>query len=134
MTEPQNQRTIGTSILAILTAQAGLLALFLSGSVFLQARGVASTSQWGINGLMMLIIGLAYLTLAYGLWGIQRWARLFSYITLLTVLAAAIVNTLDNKMMDLGFVLVFFVCCSINFVISGWFMLNGMRKQATEAQ
>jgi uncharacterized membrane protein (DUF2068 family) len=127
MPDTQNQRTIGTSILAILTAQAGLLALFLSGSVFLQTFALASTHSWGLNGLMMLLIGVAYLVLAYGLWRIRRWAKWFSYVSLLTVLTAGIVNTLDNKMLDLGFALVFFLCCAVNFVIAAWFFLYGNR-------
>jgi len=132
MTEFQNERAIGPSILAILTAQAGLLALLMSGSVFLQAHAISSTStnQWGLTGLMMLLIGLTYLILAYGLWGLHRWARWFSFVTLLTVLTAGIVNTLDNKILDLGFVLVFFLCCAVNFVIAAWYLLYGnLREQ-----
>ena len=66
MKELQHKRSIGTSILAILTAQVGVLALMLSGSVFLQSTSDVYSMDWGIKGLMMLLLGLAYLVLAYG--------------------------------------------------------------------
>ena len=128
MTESQNQRTVGTSILAILTAQAGLLALLLSGSVFLQATADSSSMEWGLKGFMMLLIGIAYLALAYGLWTLQSWTRLYSFVTLAIVLVTGIFNTMDDKLLDLGFVLVFFICCAVNFVIAAWFLLQGVQE------
>lgn len=129
VTESKNQRTVGTAILAILTAQAGLLALFLSGSVLLQTTSNASTMEWGFKGLMMLLVGLAYLVLAYGLWSLQSWTRVYSFATLAVVLAAGIINTMDDKLLDLGFVLVFFMCCAVNFVITAWFLLSGVQEK-----
>ena len=123
------KRTIGTSILAILTAQVGVLALMLSGSVFLQATSDVYSSGWGPKGLMMLLLGLAYLVLAYGLWILHGWAHVYSYLTLVITVVAAIVNTLDNKILDLGFVLVFFMCSGLNFCIIAWFLLPDVRQQ-----
>ena len=128
MIESQNQRSVGASILAILTAQAGLLALLLSGSVLLQATADANTIEWGFKGFMMLLVGMAYLLLAYGLWSLQSWTRVYSFATLTLVLAAGIINTMDDKLLDLGFVLVFFMCCAVNFVITAWFLLSGVRE------
>ena len=129
MKELQPKRSIGTSILAILTVQVGVLALMLSGSVFLQSTSAAHSMDWGIKGLMMLLLGLAYLVLAYGLWALQSWARIYSFVTLVIVLVVAVVNTMDEKLLDLGFVLVFFMCCCINFVIIAWFFLARNRAQ-----
>jgi uncharacterized membrane protein (DUF2068 family) len=128
MTESENQRTIGASILAILTAQAGLLALFLSGSVWLQTLASTSHTDWGLKGVMMLLIGTTYLVMAYGLWSSQSWARIFSYFTLATVMVAGILNTMDDKVLDLGFALVFFMCCCVNFVIIGWFLIRSLNE------
>jgi hypothetical protein len=129
MKDARNQRTIGASILAILTAQVGVLALMLSGSVFLQSISDVYNMAWGAKGLMMLLLGLAYLVLAYALWVLRSWTRLYSYLTLVITLVAAIINTLENKILDLGFVLVFFMCCSLNFCIIAWFLLPDVRQQ-----
>jgi len=73
--------------------------------VSLQATADANIVEWGFKGFMMLLVGLAYL-----------------------LLAAGIINTMDDKLLDLGFVLVFFMCCAVNFVITAWFLLSGVRE------
>ena len=125
--ESQNQRSVGISILALLTAQVGLLALLFSGSVFLKTSVNATVSEWDSAEMLMLLIGIAYLVLAYGLWTLQRWTRLYAIVTLAAVLVAGILNTMDNKLMDLGAVLVFSICWSVNIVVIVWFQLPGIR-------
>ena len=126
--EPQAARSIGASIFAILISQVGLLALLLSFSVFLQTESTVATMAWGIKGLMMLVVGVAYLVLAFGLWTQKPWSRIYSWVTLAIVLISAIVNTMDDKVLDLGFVLVFFICCAANFVLIAWFQMPGVRQ------
>jgi hypothetical protein len=119
------------SVLAVLTAQVGVLGLLLSGSVYLQTLSVSSAPKWGADGWVMLLLGVAYLVLAYGLWGLQRWVHVCSVITLVTVLIAGIVGALGYTPMDLGFMLVIFLCCSINLAIIGWFYWSRMAGKSS---
>jgi uncharacterized membrane protein (DUF2068 family) len=125
--EPGSQRTIGASILALLTSQVGLLALFLSGSSYLQASVSAQAPAWGGKGLMMLLMGITYLVLAYGLWSQHRWSRVFSILKFSSIISAALVYALDANPVELDFVLVFFMCMSINLAIIAWFYASAHR-------
>jgi len=77
----------------------------------------------------MLLIGLAYLLLAYGLWGQRNWTRKFSFYTLAFVVLASVLKTMNDKILELDFVLVFFLCCVVNFVIAAWFFLGSKENE-----
>lgn len=114
------QRTIGASILVVLTLQAALLALMLSGSGYLQAISVSGTTAWGLEGFLMLLIGIIYLIMAYGVWSPVRWTYASSVVILIALIGAAVLNSLYTET-SLAFGLVIFMCFSINFAIISWF-------------
>src|SRR3712207_1825572 len=66
MQQPQSQRPLGITILAILAAVAGVLGLL--GSLTLLGFGL------GIYGLLFLVLSVVYLVFAYGAWTLKPWA------------------------------------------------------------
>lgn len=66
MQQPQTQRPLGITILAILAAVAGVLGLL--GSLTLMGFGL------GIFGIVLLLLSVLYLVFAFGAWTLKPWA------------------------------------------------------------
>ena len=67
--ENQKHRPLGITILAILAAVIGIF-LVAAGGLFLIV----------IIGIVPLVIGIAYLVMAYGLWKAKKWAWIVTLI------------------------------------------------------
>ena len=72
MQQPQTQRPLGITILAILAAVAGVLGLL--GSLLVIGVLTAAGGMFLVLGLITLILSILYLAFAYGAWTLKPWA------------------------------------------------------------
>jgi len=73
------QRPMGVTILAVLAAIGGVLAIF-GGLALMAVSGVSDlvvpglSGLLGILGIVTLVVGVGDLVFAYGAWGLKPWA------------------------------------------------------------
>ena len=103
------ERPIGISLLALMNTLVGLLGVMFSLSLVLRAQIYESYEGlfWLAGG--MAAFGFLYLVLAYGLWTLRSWLRLFAIISLPVMAIGSLLNMQGNKVMVLGTVLIFFL-------------------------
>jgi hypothetical protein len=72
------QRPTGITILAVLAAIAGVL--YILGGLALLTVGAVVSATYALGGLaaiiglIILVVGVLYIGLAYGFWGLKPWA------------------------------------------------------------
>ena len=72
------QRPTGITILAVLAAIAGVL--YILGGLALLTVGTVVSATYALGGLaviiglIILVVGVLYIGLAYGFWGLKPWA------------------------------------------------------------
>ena len=73
--ESQKQRPLGVTIIAILTAIGGIVFLATGIAGVVASPFVSEFSGLSAaTGIISLLLGIAYLVMAYGLWKGKRWA------------------------------------------------------------
>jgi uncharacterized membrane protein (DUF2068 family) len=96
-------------MLALMNALVGLLGLMFSLSLVLRAQIYESYEGLYLLAGGMAAFGALYLVLAYGLWMLRRWFRMFAIISLPVMAIGSLLNMQGNKVMVLGTVLIFFL-------------------------
>lgn len=102
-------RPVGVSMLALMNALVGLLGMMFSLSLVLRAQIYESYEGLYLFAGGMAVFGALYLVLAYGLWMLRRWFRMFAIISLPVMAIGSLLNMQGNKVMVLGAVLIFFL-------------------------
>ncbi|NIP18918.1 MAG: hypothetical protein GWM87_12745 [Xanthomonadales bacterium] len=106
-------RPIGISILALITALAGVLGLFLAGSMLLIGTG----ASWAASVIPLLLLGPGYLLLAWTLWSRRNWSRSLAYALLGAVLVAGLASGSPAERMDLGMTVVLVLAAAVNIAV-----------------
>jgi hypothetical protein len=94
-------RPTGITILAVLSAVGGVLAL-LAGIALVTLTGVvASASGLGgfvaIAGLLLILTGILDLAFAYGAWTLQPWAWILGIASAILSIVSALLRVVDNN-------------------------------------
>jgi hypothetical protein len=110
-------RTVGVSITALIVSLVGMLGLMLSMSFVL--RNIAHDSTDGFTSLAVALslFGLLYILLAYGLWTMRSWVRIFAIVLLVVMTIAGLFDTARNEIMHLGTVVIFGLAFVTNLAV-----------------
>lgn len=111
------ERSIGTSLLAMMIALVGVLASMLAFSHLLRNWFTGLTSAGMELAPGLLVAAVTYLLLAYGLWKRKRWTRRLAFWSLMVLTIAGLLDMAGNEVMALSTVLVFLLGFISNLVV-----------------
>lgn len=113
----QASRTIGVSLLSLVTLLIGILGLMLSLSLLLRAYIFETFEGLPLLAAGLLILGCAYLVLAYGLWRLKSWVRQYCLGLLVLVLMTGVVDIARSDVLAVGRTMVFALAVVVNIVV-----------------
>ena len=89
---PSRTLPVGVALLAILIGLIGVLLLFVAVAAIVVFTGLAFFSQFTlfgagvVAGVLLLIFAIVLLAVAFGLWHLEMWALVLSFIVVLVLL------------------------------------------------
>lgn len=102
-----HSRTVGISLLALMTLLVGLLALMLSFSLWLRGQISDSYSADVILLAGLALFGVAYGVQAYALWRLRRWTRRWVVAVFGLATIAGLAEAARNELLAMGTMVVF---------------------------
>lgn len=102
-----HSRTVGISLLALMTLLVALLALMLAFSLWLRGQISDSYSADAILLAGLTLLGIAYGVQAYGLWRLRRWTRRWVVAVLGLATLAGLAEVARNEVLAMGTMVVF---------------------------
>ena len=125
---PEGQGVVGRGILVMLLILVGLLEFMAAGSKVLVGALRGEIEHWVAPSLILTVMGVAYFTLAHGVWALRSWVPLFT--ALLTVLLVIFnaVRFLQDPVPDLALAMVFLLAMATNLGLIGWAVMPATRR------
>lgn len=125
---PEGKGVVGRGILVMLLILVGLLEFMAAGSKVLVGALRGDIEQWVGPSLILTVMGVAYFTLAHGVWALRSWVPLFT--ALLTVLLVIFnaVRFLQDPVPDLALAMVFLLGMVANLGLIGWTIMPATRR------
>ncbi|MFT5139334.1 MAG: hypothetical protein ACI9H8_000825 [Lysobacterales bacterium] len=110
-------RPVGVSIMSLMVALVGMLGLMLSLSFVLRVYVLESVE--GLTGMSvgLCLFGFLYILLAYGLWTMRSWVRIFAIGLLVIMTTSGLFDTARNEILHLGTVVVFGLAFVTNLAV-----------------
>jgi uncharacterized membrane protein (DUF2068 family) len=115
--------------LSLLTALVGILGLMLSLSLVLRAFIFEPFEGLPVLAAGLLIFGSAYLVLAFGLWTLKSWVKLFGLVLLGLVLVTGVLDIVNSDVLALGRTMVFGLAVMTNIAVFMTLSLPGISSQ-----
>ncbi len=111
-----NSKPLGIILTAIYSAINAVLTLFASFVVFLAASFIP---MYGVLGALLLIVAVLYMANCYGLWTVQKWARMLTFVVYGLGIAGGLIDVFVHR--SLGNVILQLVQMAINAAVLVYF-------------